>query len=889
MYLIKNIRAFLYSILRIYSIDHDNQKITFTNRFKRFEIFYNDVEFKVTYLETFLSRKLNIKLNSEFKAIKIQKSFSEHDITRLNIKITKFKKNIISINALEVEEKYSEYNYIWNSDNYLRSKTILNFINSTQNLLRLDEDYYWSLLSNETSKEQLSALKSLYLNYREKQKKKNEDFINSEVNKYKTLFDTVEKKPLTDSQRKACVTNEENNLVLAGAGSGKTSVMVGRCAYLIESKLAVAEDILVLAFNNDAAKELNQRIKERIPNVQIEAQTFHKAGKEIIKIATGKESKLTEFKDSMLLKKFFTTEIQKEIISNYILRMELLSTLHPEQLELKSEFEFETKAEYDNYVKENNFRTLNKELVKSFGEIEIANYLFKNGVNYKYEEEYEVNTASSEYAQYRPDFYLPDYKIYIEYYGLDKAGNTAPYIDKKEYTQSIHWKRELHKTHKTIIIELFYSDLQDGLLIPKLEKYLDSFHVKRKTEASENQLVILNDFLKNFKISDSILSIFQVIESSNIDFDEANIRLLDKNPKKSELATLKLAKIMYEKYQDQLTAEGAIDFHQMIALGATCLKQNKFQSKWKHILIDEFQDISDIRLEFIMALIGSCPATLFCVGDDWQTIYGFTGSKVEITANFSKMLGDSFEIHLDKTFRFNDKISEVATKFIVQNPIQIKKDIQTVSKSVDPAIEISFVRSSNQYLEEIKNFLNKVAVLEIDQKVMMLSRNNETLRHFQIDYEKKLKSDYPKLKFSFMTIHSSKGLEADFVILLGLDGGMNGFPSEREFDSINVKLQKTSETYPFAEERRVFYVALTRAKHNVLLISDINNPSIFARELLNGKFEVSSKQVKKSCPNCNNGFLIVRTSRENNKFLGCTNFSNSNQCRYTETYLEKLI
>ena len=506
-----------------------------------------------------------------------------------------------------------------------------------------------------------------------------------------------------------------------------------------------------------------------------------------------------------------------------------------------------------------------------------------NGVKYIYEEAYEVNTRTNEYAQYRPDFYLPDYKIYIEYYGIDNTGNTAPYIDKNEYTQSIHWKRELHKQNKTIIIELFFSDLQDKQLLSKLEKNLDIFNVKRNTEPGENQLMVINEFLKNFKISDTVLSLFQVIEADNIGFAEASYRLESHNPKRSEIVTLKLATILYENYQRKLIVEDAIDFHQMIALGVKHLNQNKYQSKWKHILVDEFQDISDIRLDFIKALKRSCPATLFCVGDDWQTIYGFTGSKIEITANFATVLGNSVVTHLDRTFRFNNKISEVATNFIIQNPIQIKKDIQTIAKSVNPKVEISLVRSVSQYIDEISIFLNTVDEKDKDQTAMILSRNNETLRIFQTDYSERLKKDFPNISFSYMTIHSSKGLEADFVILLGLDGGMNGFPSDRENNSINKKIQITSDTYPFAEERRVFYVALTRAKHNVLLISDINNPSIFASELLNGNFEVTSRQVKKSCPNCRNGFLIVRTSRENNKFLGCTNYNSDNQCRYTET------
>lgn len=559
----------------IYSLSYGNERMAFVTKLKTIEFSFEDILNNVTLTESLLFKNLHVKIDSEIIKIKIPKNTPTNVLEKLNAVITEYKQINISKQAIDIEKKYLEYNELLKSEKYLKTSRLLEFIKSIQSILEPKDDYFWRKLSDRKTKEQLFYLQNLALHHFEEQRKRNEIFTKLEVEKYKILFDSIEKKPLTEAQRKACVINEENNLVLAGAGSGKTSVMTGRCAYLIDSKLAGPENILVIAFNNEAAKELNQRIKERIPNVNIETQTFHKAGKKIIEDALGKEAKLTELKDSMLLKKFITNEIQKEINCNFSLRMELLSSLHPEQLELKGEHEFQNKAEYDKYVAGNNFRTLNKEEVKSYGEIEIANYLFMNGVKYIYEEPYEVNTSTGEHAQYRPDFYLPDYKIYIEYYGIDKSGNTAPYIDKKEYTQSIHWKRALHKENRTIIIELFFSDLQENQLLSKLERNLDIFNVKRKTVLNENQLEVINEFLKNFKISDSIIGIIQVIEANNIDFEEARVLLERQNPKKNERVTLELAKIIYAKYQDQLVAERAIDFHQMIALGIKYLNQKK--------------------------------------------------------------------------------------------------------------------------------------------------------------------------------------------------------------------------------------------------------------------------------------------------------------------------
>jgi DNA helicase-4 len=166
---------------------------------------------------------------------------------------------------------------------------------------------------------------------------------------------------------------------------------------------------------------------------------------------------------------------------------------------------------------------------------------------------------------------------------------------------------------------------------------------------------------------------------------------------------------------------------------------------------------------------------------------------------------------------------------------------------------------------------------------MILYRNTATINSFFKSNPEDLFSRFPMLSVSYSTIHSSKGLEADYVIILGLSGGDNGFPSEKDFTSIITKIKKTDESYPYAEERRLFYVALTRAKHNVLILSDYKNPSIFVRELLNGSYEVKSDQAKKTCPKCLSGYLMIKTSKEKRQFLGCTNFNEVENCRYTES------
>lgn len=886
MNFLKTTQQFIYAFFRIYNLSYSSENLTLTTKFKQIEISFNDISEFITFKESLSFTTLIINSNSELRRIKVTKKFTGNELQNLNISISNFKQIAITRHALNIEEKYSLFKDLWDSGKYLRTEKILGFIKSIQSILNPKEEYFWRKLSSQKAKEQLFYLQNLDRNYSNDLKIRNDEFISLEIEKYKSLFDTIEKMPLTDSQRRACVINEENNLVLAGAGSGKTSVMVGRCAYLIESKLALPEEILVIAFNNKAVAELEERVKDRIPDCNISAFTFHGVGRHIIYKVTGSKGEITDLSDGDILRHFITETVLTELSNNYDLRMEVLTTLHPEQLELKSEFQFETQSEYDHYIKENNYLTLNKEKVKSFGEIEIANYLFKNGINYKYEAPYEINTTNDEYSQYCPDFYLPDHKIYIEYFGTDKEGNTAPFINKEEYARRMQWKRQCHAVHKTIMVELFYSDLKEGLLLSKLEDQLDKLNVKRNTEGNKNQFNLINEFLQNFKVSDTISKLFSTVEANNITFKEAFERLSEVGPSKREITTLKLARIIYEKYLEKIKQDGKISYHQMITLGFKYLENKSYSSKWKHILIDEFQDISDIRLELLNALKKSCPATLFCVGDDWQSIYGFTGSNIKITTNFSEMFKNNFITNLDQTFRFNNKILNVATSFVIQNPTQFKKEIKSNTNVDGPKIQIELLIDSKNILGKINLFLEEVVNKQKKQSVMILYRNSTVLGSFLESRPEDLFSKFPTLNFSYSTIHSSKGLEADYVIILGLTGGDNGFPSEKDFTSIITKIKKTDEIYPYAEERRLFYVALTRAKHNVLLISDYKNPSIFIRELLNGNYEVKSDQAKKTCPRCISGYLMIKTNKDKRQFLGCTNFNEVENCRYSESIKE---
>lgn len=178
------------------------------------------------------------------------------------------------------------------------------------------------------------------------------------------------------------------------------------------------------------------------------------------------------FYDDNSLDDFITRSLYEKLSSDKELRNFLFDSLKPESFGLKNEFSFETEEDYLDYLKQNELRTLKGELVKSYGEALIGNYLFQNGINYTYEKSYQVNTTNEVFSQYCPDFFLDDYNVYIEYFGIDKNGDVASYVQKDAYNESLKWKRETHSTNQTDMIELFYSELQEDMLLSKLKSVI---------------------------------------------------------------------------------------------------------------------------------------------------------------------------------------------------------------------------------------------------------------------------------------------------------------------------------------------------------------------------------------------------------------------------------
>lgn len=302
-------------------------------------------------------------------------------------------------------------------------------------------------------------------------KSRNTDFKAEEIQRFNDYFDNVEKKPLTKEQRIAIVTDEVNNLIVAGAGTGKTSTIVGKAGYLIRKGLAKPEEILLLSFNRDVSLELQQRVSSKLgKNLQV--NTYHSFGLQIIAETTKTKPSVSKLADdrekfSKKMNDFLNTRMKDpafaELVKEYFLYY---------FIPYKSAFEFDSFGKYIEHIKQVELRSLKGDKVKSFEECFIANFLYVNGVEYEYEKPYQIKTADMNHRQYRPDFYLPQHHLYIEHFGIDRNGKPAPFVSRDEYTRQIQWKRDIHSQHETTLIQTYSYEHKDGTLLKNLERNL---------------------------------------------------------------------------------------------------------------------------------------------------------------------------------------------------------------------------------------------------------------------------------------------------------------------------------------------------------------------------------------------------------------------------------
>lgn len=688
------------------------------------------------------------------------------------------------------------------------------------------------------------------------------------------FYDKIESNPLTDEQRLAVIRENDRNLILAAAGTGKTSVMVAKALDLIDQGNASPGEILILAYNKAAAKELNERLHLRaeIANLSLntfpEIMTFHAMGRKVLQ-TSGLSTSISFFAEDETRLEIWVTNWLIGYLKSSPKKMQAFIRLtnHP-----MSPFDFKTKQEYENYIRDNEFRTLKGELVRGYQELIIANWLYLNGVNYVYEPTYLAKKRIEIGFDYRPDFHIVDTNIYLEHFGINRNGQTRPGIDSKKYNEDIVKKRELHQEYDTILLETYHYDWVENNLENRLETLLKEHNISFKPLNPDDML----NYLKESGFIDDKAKLYlkslKAIRVERLDKTSIQTRLEAACVHEYKLYSVFLGDLL-DAYILELKKQDSIDFDDMILKASHCIKSKKFIPNWKYILVDEFQDISAARMELINCIINNSARrpVLTVVGDDWQSIYRFSGGKLELTTQFEDRVGSCTMTKLQKTFRYNNSIADVAGRFVMKNPEQYRKKVVTHSQVSSPQVYLLDDRVKDEKNLEIKTFqvVRKIKQQDPKASIAVLARYNYLLRD--------IKSSLNFKNIKYWTFHRSKGLEADYCILVGFFQGKIGFPNENKDDAVVDALLPSLDNFPHSEERRLLYVAITRSKKKCYLIADPTSPSEFINEMIHEdypielsspKFEEKYRKIFK-CPQCSDGYFRLLDGQYG-KFYRCS-------------------
>ena len=655
--------------------------------------------------------------------------------------------------------------------------------------------------------------------------------------------------PLTNEQAEAIATDEDVTLVLAGAGTGKTSVIVGKVAHLIRNQGVSPSEVLVLAFNGKAAREIRERLPRDLSAARV--STFHAFGLRVIADVEKAEPTIARFAEDEsklhdTLKGVLNELLDDPAIAN------LIASYHGAY---ESAFDFDTQDEYDAYIRSVELRTLSGARVKSFEELEIANYLTKHGVKFCYERPYEKPTQTPEYRQYQPDFFLPDYDIYIEHNALDERGH--PPRGWKGYKERVEWHRRTHEKYGTKLIETYSWQHRKDILLPELRARLEREGVRFERVSQGDLILQLARQLIEW-LARLLAKFLNHVKTNGLSSEELRARASKRGTLWRNEGFLEVFEQVHARYEQRLQAEGKLDFHDLINRAADYIREGRWGTPYRYVLVDEFQDISAGRMKLLEAL-GRDDTAYFLVGDDWQSINRFAGSDVGLVRNCGDYLGHVRMRPLSKTYRFADGILSPSTEFVRHNPEQTQRTLTSASGAEDKGITIVADGDPATGLQRAREDIDESARGK-GHSVLVLGRYNTS--------KDALPSKLPREEFS--TVHGAKGREADYVIVLDLKDGRWGFPSRIEDNSLlDLVLPPVSgRAYPFAEERRLFYVAMTRARIGAYLITDPVRPSTFVTELL--QQSGSLRQIgglALECPRCLSGRLSQSGTN-----LRCSNY-----------------
>lgn len=716
----------------------------------------------------------------------------------------------------------------------------------------------------------------------------NELHVNKEIADSADFFRDVEKSPLTREQRIPVTCNDNRVLVVASAGSGKTSTIVAKAGYSLLRGYSVPSSMLVLAFNREAADEIRDRLISRlkqfgIPAHKIPVKTFHGLALEIIESATGKKPQIAPWTQSdqskvSQIQKFMKemASQDKEFADDLVLMEYLLG------LDLPAFGEEELKPDTWNEELKTGFQTLLDEALESPIDVLVANWLTLHGVDYIYRPS--SGTTLPEGCGHVPRFYLPQAQAYVEVLSLDEFGN-APATLAGHRLQRQHAQNVYDETSSRYI-ELKNAHLRDGSDFVKLRQFLVMAGLEPVLQAPDS--IPGRKPLERDHLAGVMKSFVTHIKANRWETDDL-VRHLD-SPEHEQgfryrsAVFLQLMMKVYARWNAVLEKDEHIDFDDMVNKATDLVNAGIWTNPFKTVLVDECQDLSRARAQLLQSLTRSDDSTLFCVGDDWQSINGFAGADVSVMSRFDKVFGDSTNFKLETTFRCPQSLCNVSNYFISKNPMQVPKLVTSARGDVlEPVrlIRTPLTMQSDLGLlsalhSELQRLQDRAEQYGMHYTVMVLGRYNYD-KYFT---DKNTLPNHRRLSVRFLSVHQAKGLEADFVILPRMSSAAYAFPCQTKDDSALGLAMPCPDSYPYSEERRLFYVAITRAKQGVTLITNKGLESPFFLEL-QADFNLTVQEFTgkttsaKVCPKCTKGFLVEKKgagAKGAYSFFGCNRF-----------------
>jgi len=661
---------------------------------------------------------------------------------------------------------------------------------------------------------------------------------------------------LNERQREAVVSEEKRLLVLAGAGSGKTKTLLQKLIYLIEEKGVSPSNILAITFTKNATNEMIDRLIISADSTGIYEKQL--SDKRVSKEERDRERFLYQKKykwiDGLTVKTFHSfcygilrnygvnefdnkfriigdekkeeeNELSKHVAPETV--FEVIHKLLIEQCE-DTEYLLQLKRYILDYVIDKihlkkadakflakdgkYFTTLDGTKVRSKSEQFIADWFYRHSIKYEYEPLLNVKDFS-----FHPDFYIPEANLYIEHIS-DKSFSTRG-------------KEEQFQKGNLLLVKTFESMTKDSALF---NHTLDKI-VKNRLPANYHKTVSLN-FKEEFNgyhedVKDFVQQIMRITDMIKV--ENIDLEYVLENARKDQHERVRnfyeLAIPIVKKYIHYCTDKSYLDFNDLISRSTSLFQNhddiaNKYKSKYQYILVDEFQDVNNLQVELIKLLLTD-NTQLFCVGDDWQSIYGFRGSNVSYIVDFENHFANAKVVKLNLNYRSTQNIVGASNEVIKHNKFKVDKDIRASKKSEHKIV----VYSGGSEEENIQFCLDKVREL-LDEglthdDILFLYRRSKMFTPYFFRFKNE------GVRVSAKTIHAAKGLESKVVFIIGLTEGSGGFPDIWLEDRIFQVIKKANHDLLMEEERRLFYVAITRAKDKLFLITEKGNESSFIKEI----------------------------------------------------------